>query len=102
MPGNNDISLLDSLLPALNIKQQQQKNLKKILFCLILFLLRLGNITLWFPLDHILLYNFWKYSLIRGNSTLKYGIQCFYLIHKDNHLNRETVRSEQNPTPSRQ
>lgn len=47
MPGNNDISQLDSLLPALNIKQKKtEENF------LVLFLTRLGNLTLWFPLDH--------------------------------------------------
>lgn len=99
MPWNNDISQLDSLLPAMNIKQNKQKKKKKSKEnFLILFLSRLGTLTSWFPLDYILPYNFWKYSLISGISTLKYDIH----IHKGNHLNRETTYSDQTPTPSRQ
>lgn len=53
MPGNNDTSQLDSLLPALNIKQKKSKE-----NFLTLFLSRLGNLTSWFPLDHVFSYYF--------------------------------------------
>lgn len=66
---------------------------------LIVFLSRLGNLTSWFPLDHVCPYYFWKYSLTNGISTLKYDIQCFYPIHNGNHL-RETGERGHNKTPT--